>query len=96
MLRLLACVFLLTTACDLNPVSSSGVEDLLLHVKVVVDKRWSPPICFLANPYYGYQGGPVLTTVPCESVMNSNQEIITINQLPTQSCTKCRKAEEMK
>ena len=97
MLRLAICAaLLLLAACDLNQTSPGDVEDLLLHTKVVVDKRWSPPICFLAHPDYASYGGPVLTTVPCESVMNSGQEVVTIERSLVQNCSKCRKAEEMK
>jgi len=107
MLRLAICATLLLAACDVNQTSPADVEDLLLHTKVVVDKRWSPPICFLAHSMYATYGGPVLTTVPCESVMNSGQEIIMIERRPTSACLQCssgkcwpapncRKVEEMK
>jgi len=77
-LHFLACILLLTSCKDVNETKKKDddVRDLLLHSKAVVDKRWTPPICFLVHPHYGYYSGPILTAVSCESVAGSVDAIV--------------------
>lgn len=52
-----------------SPDTNEETEKLMYSLRVVVDYRFSPPLCFLANGYYGhgYRGGPILATIPCSN-----------------------------
>lgn len=60
--------FCILASCDAmfeHKSTDSNIERFMESLKVVVDKRFDPPLCFLANHYYSYNGGPALTTIPC-------------------------------
>jgi len=84
------CAILLLAACDNWYIPNEDtVTEMVQSSRMVIDKRHNPPVCFLS---YVAPNGTLLTSVSCESAVNSGDAIV----IP--KCNSCQfgKPEKMK
>lgn len=63
-------------SCETDTSHREHSRQMVESLVPVVNKRFDPPLCFLANAYYGYNGGPVLVNIPCDSIKSAANKIV--------------------